>query len=241
MKEPVLTVKDLYKSYGRVEALKGISYSLKEHEILAVLGPNGAGKTTEINCLCGIIPFDSAQLYYRNELGRLPKEKLGLCPQELIIWKKLSLIEQLIYMGNLYEVPKNISSLRAEELLVNLGLIDKRRALAGSLSGGMKRRLNVALSLMHDPEILILDEPEAGLDPQSRILLRDFIKIQAKKRSVILTTHNMDEAERLADRLILIDHGEIIEEGSPSYMKERYSCSNLEEVFIHLTGRSLRD
>jgi ABC-2 type transport system ATP-binding protein len=144
MKEPVLTVKDLYKSYGRVEALKGISYSLKEHEILAVLGPNGAGKTTGINCLCGIIPFDSAQLYYRNELGRLPKEKLGLCPQELIIWKKLSLIEQLIYMGNLYEVPKNISSLRAEELLVNLGLIDKRRALAGSLSGGMKRRLNVA-------------------------------------------------------------------------------------------------
>lgn len=241
MDSPILSIKELHKSYGTLRALQGISYELYENEILGVLGPNGAGKTTGINCLCGIIPYDNGNVQYRGKSKGLSKDKLGLCPQELIIWKKLTLFEQLTYMGELYKVPKNKMENQANLLLQELGLKDKKHKMASTLSGGMKRRLNIALSLMHDPEVLILDEPEAGLDPQSRILVRDFIKRQSKLRSVILTTHNMDEAKKLSSRLILIDHGKIIEEGIPEEIIKKHNCKDLEEVFITLTGRSLRD
>lgn len=241
MKEAVLEIKGLKKSYGDLLAVKGIDYSLYENEILGVLGPNGAGKTTTINCLCGILPMDEGDVSFRGKHKKLPKEKLGLCPQELVIWKNLTLTEQLNYIGSLYGIKKKELKERSEKLLKELGLENKRNKLAKTLSGGMKRRLNIALSLLHDPEILVLDEPEAGLDPQSRILVRDFIKKQAKERAIILTTHNMDEAERLSSRLILIDHGEIIEEGTSKDLKEKHNCKNLEELFIKLTGHSLRD
>lgn len=241
MSEVVLEVKELKKSYGDVKAVKGISYSLYKNEILGVLGPNGAGKTTTINCLCGILPMDSGNVWFKSKTQKLPKEKLGLCPQELIIWKNLTLLEQLNYVGSLYKIPKDLVKSRSVTLLKDLGLFNKANKLAKTLSGGMKRRLNIALSLLHDPEILVLDEPEAGLDPQSRILVRDFIKRQADIRTVILTTHNMDEAERLSTRLILIDHGVIIEEGTSKELKNKYNCKTLEDLFIQLTGHSLRD
>lgn len=241
MNKPILSVKGLHKSYGNFKALKGITYELYENEILGVLGPNGAGKTTGINCLCGILPYDKGEVLYSGESNGFNKGLLGLCPQELIIWKKLSLFEQLKYMGELYKVPKRSISKQADHLLQELGLMEKKHVMAESLSGGMKRRLNIALSLMHDPEVLILDEPEAGLDPQSRILVRDFIKRESEKRSIILTTHNMDEARKLSSRLILIDHGKIIEEGIPEEIIKKHNCKDLEEVFIELTGRSLRD
>lgn len=241
MKKVVLEIRGLKKSYGDVKAVKGISYSLYQNEILGVLGPNGAGKTTTINCLCGILPIDEGEVNYKGKKEKLPKDKLGLCPQELVIWKNLTLMEQLNYIGSLYGLKKQYLKERSSYLLKELGLEEKKNKLAKTLSGGMKRRLNLALSLLHDPEILILDEPEAGLDPQSRILVRDFIKKQSQLRTIILTTHNMDEAERLSSRLILIDHGEIIEEGTSRELKDKHSCKNLEELFIKLTGHSLRD
>lgn len=241
MEKAILEIRGLKKSYGDLQAVKGISYSLKDNEILAVLGPNGAGKTTTINCLCGLLPRNSGDIFYKGEKREVPGDKIGLCPQELIIWDNLTLMEQLNYVGSLYKLKKAVLKERAEGLLKRLGLENKSRALAKSLSGGMKRRLNIALSLMHEPEVLVLDEPEAGHDPQSRILVREFIKSEAKKRAVILTTHNMDEAERLSHRLILVDHGEIIAEGTSYELKDKYGCKNLEEVFIHLTGHSLRD
>lgn len=241
MSEVILEVKKLKKSFDDVKAVNGISYSLYKNEILGVLGPNGAGKTTTINCLCGILPIDSGEIWYKGIKSKLPKENLGLCPQELIIWKNLTLLEQLNYMGSLYKIPKNLIKERSKKLLKDLGLSNKANKLAKTLSGGMKRRLNIALSLLHDPEVIVLDEPEAGLDPQSRLLVRDFIKKQSDLRSVILTTHNMDEAERLSSRLILIDHGKIIEEGTSKGLKDKYKCNTLEDLFIQLTGHSLRD
>lgn len=241
MRNPILEVKNIKKHYGDVTALNGISYSLYKNEILGVLGPNGAGKTTSINCLCGLLPMDSGKVIYKGIEVALPKKKLGLCPQELIIWDSLTLKEQLFYIGELYEIEKEIIYKRSTELVDLLGLANKKNKLAKTLSGGMKRRLNIALSLMHDPEILVLDEPEAGLDPQSRILVRNFIKEQSKIRTIILTTHNMDEAERLSTRLILIDHGLIIEKGTSEELKEKHNCKTLEDVFIKLTGHSLRD
>lgn len=233
-----LEVSLLKKSYEDLCAVDGISFCIQGASVTAVLGPNGAGKTTTINCICGLIPFDSGSIEFA---GNDPKGYIGLCPQELIIWDDLTVIDQLLFMASLYMIPVTTARPRALQLLNDLGLRGKIKARAKQLSGGMKRRLNIALSLMHNPELLILDEPEAGLDPQSRILVRDFIKKESENRAVILTTHNMDEAERLADHIILIDHGRIIEEGSKQYLLEKYDCSNLEDVFISLTGTSLRD
>jgi ABC-2 type transport system ATP-binding protein len=131
----------------------------------------------------------------------------------------LTCLEQLLFMGQMYNLPSNTVKSRAIELLNLLGLSDKTHVRASKLSGGMKRRLNICLALVHDPEILILDEPEAGLDPQSRILVRDFIKAYSKQKTVILTTHNMDEAERLSDRVAIIDHGKLLLLDTPINLK----------------------
>ncbi len=238
----LLSVSGLKKSYGEVEALKGISFNVNTSEILAILGPNGAGKTTAINCLAGLIPADDGILSLKCEkLAALEKGFIGLCPQEIVIWDQLTVLEQLNFIGSMYGIPKNECRGKSLMLLEALGLSEKRDSRGAALSGGMKRRLNIALSLVHDPKIIILDEPEAGLDPQSRLLVRNFLKKQARDRSVILTTHSMDEAQRMADRVILIDQGLIISEGTVDELLKRYSCRDLEEVFFKLTGRILRD
>jgi len=238
----LLSVSGLIKSYGEVKALKGISFEVNAREILAILGPNGAGKTTIINCLAGLLPADGGTLIVKGkEQPLLDRELIGLCPQEIIIWDQLTVMEQLSFIGSLYGIPKKERMARSTALLELLGLSEKRNARGTALSGGMKRRLNIALSLVHDPEIIILDEPEAGLDPQSRLLVRNFLKDQAERKAVILTTHSMDEAERMADRVILIDNGMIIATGGVKELLARYACRDLEEVFFRLTGRTLRD
>ncbi|HNM06733.1 MAG TPA: ABC transporter ATP-binding protein, partial [Leptospiraceae bacterium] len=131
---------------------------------------------------------------------------------------------------------------RSERLLLDLGLIEKRNSLGGTLSGGMQRRLNLALALIHDPELIILDEPEAGLDPQSRILVREYIRSLAGTKTVLLTTHDMDEADRLSGRIAIIDQGKLLRLGTPSELKNDFGRNvSLEDVFIGLTGRRLRE
>lgn len=232
----VLEVKNLKKSYGDLQALKGISLNIDKGEILALLGPNGAGKTTAIQCISHLIPPSGGEIILQGG----SKGSLGLCPQDIIIWDQLTLMEQLLLMGRLNGVPRELVKERSIDLLDRLGLTQKTNRQAKTLSGGMKRRLNVALSLVHDPALWILDEPEAGLDPQSRILVREFILEESARRAVLLTSHNMDEVQRTAQRILLIDQGQILDQGSLKDLLLRHESKDLEELFIKLTGRSLR-
>ena len=157
---------------------------------------------------------------------------MGLCPQEIVIWESLTCLEQMEFTARLYNVPRTVARNRSLELLNILGLEAKQRKLAKTLSGGMKRRLNIALALVHDPQILILDEPQAGLDPQSRILVREYIQSMAGERTVILTTHDMDEVDRLAERIGIIDHGELLVLDTSENLKNKVGEGDILELKI---------
>lgn len=208
--ETMIEIKGLKKRFGDLTAVDGLSFDISRNEIFGLLGPNGAGKTTTINMICGLSEPSEGTIKFGFNNGKDPKSLIGYCPQENIFYPKLTCLEQLIFIGQLYGIPTKKIKHTAIDLLNMLGLKDKTNVQAINLSGGMKRRLNICLALIHDPEILILDEPEAGLDPQSRILVRDFIKQFGKDKTVILTTHNMDEADRLADRIAIIDYGKLL-------------------------------
>lgn len=210
----VLVAEHLTKRFGALIAVDDVSLDVQEGEILGFLGPNGAGKTTCILMMCGLLKPDSGRVFVHGKpiCGSAAdvRAQVGVCPQETILWGKLTALEQLEFLGCLYGVSSQTARRRGRALLEVFGLSGKGDQLAGELSGGMKRRLNIALALVHDPEIVVLDEPEAGLDPQSRVLVREYVRSLARHKTVILTTHNMDEADRLADRVAIIDHGRLL-------------------------------
>lgn len=229
-----LKLQNISKSYGDLKAVNNLSLEIEAGTIFAFLGPNGAGKTTCLTILSGLLTKDGGTVSYKNKdvntaLGEW-KKRIGLCPQETILYSSLSCMDQLIYTASLYGISRKEGSRKAEQLLKDLGLFEKRKAYAGKLSGGMKRRLNLALSLIHDPEIIILDEPEAGLDPQSRLLVREFIKGLIPEKTVIYTTHNMDEAERLADKVGIIDRGVLLCTGGVKDLILKHSPEQTIEV-----------
>lgn len=229
-----LTVKGLSKYYSSLPAVDNISFSVFKGEVFGLLGPNGAGKTSIIKMLCGILKADSGLILLDGislaaEYNQI-KNLIGLCPQDIVIWEHLTCFEQLKFMGMSYGLSSRTAGERSESLLDALGLIDKKHKLAITLSGGMQRRLNIALALVHDPELIILDEPQAGLDPQSRILVRDFIRQLAKQKTVILTTHDMDEADRLSDRVAIIDHGKILMTDTPEKLKSKSGMGDIIQV-----------
>ena len=230
--ETVIRISDLRKHFGVVKAVDGISLDIKHGEVFGFLGPNGAGKTTTINMICGLLPASGGTVEFTDPQIRLDgvKNHLGVCPQENIFWPKLTCREQLVFMAEMYGFLGNDSRKRANHLLEMLGLIGKADTLAAKLSGGMKRRLNISLALIHDPAVLVLDEPEAGLDPQSRLLVRNFIIGLAREKTVILTTHNMDEADRLADRVAIIDHGKLLKLDTPGNLKRSIGEGDLLEI-----------
>lgn len=230
--ETLIKIEGLTKRYGEFTAVDGISFDINSNEIFGLLGPNGAGKTTAISMICGLLPVTEGEINFINCNGKDKKSMIGYCPQENIYYPKLTCLEQLLFIGSMYSLPLKIVKWRAIELLNLMGLGDKTHVRAGNLSGGMKRRLNICLALIHDPEILILDEPEAGLDPQSRILVRDFIKAYSKQKTVILTTHNMDEAERLSDRVAIIDHGKLLLVDTPHNLKRTVGEGDILELVI---------
>jgi ABC-2 type transport system ATP-binding protein len=223
MTTSVLQTKNLTKRFGALTAVDDLSLEVYEGEIFGFLGPNGAGKTTSINMMCGLLKPDAGQvlLHGKPVHGGDPdvRARVGVCPQEVIIWDKLTCLEQLEFIGESYGVPRNVARQRGAEWLERLGLAAKAGELGNQLSGGMKRRLNFALALVHDPQVIVLDEPEAGLDPQSRVLVRETIRSLSRKKTVILTTHNMDEAERVADRVAIIDHGRLVALDTPDALK----------------------
>lgn len=212
---------DLRKSYGQIEAVRGISFHVSENECYGFLGPNGAGKTTAIRMIYCFMPPSSGVL---EVLGldvktdsRKIKSQIGVVPQNNSLDPDLNVLENLIVYSQYFDMDKREATKRAEELLEFLSIAPRRSEQVEKLSGGMQRRLVIARALINDPKMLILDEPTTGLDPQARHLI--WQRLRELKRSgvtMILTTHYMEEAEQLCDRIALMDHGEIIEEGSPA-------------------------
>lgn len=233
----ILQIRNLSKSYGELLAVQDLSLDILPGEVFGLLGPNGAGKTTTIKMISGLLKPDSGEVLFQGkpitDCDVNNRRRIGICPQENVLWKKLSPSEQLVFLGEMYGMKSSLLQQRCRMLLDALGLIDSADKLAGTLSGGMQRRLNIALALIHDPEIVILDEPEAGLDPQSRISVREYIKSIAREKTIILTTHNMDEAERLADRVAIIDHGELLVLDTPDALKQTVGEGDVLEIVIH--------
>jgi len=243
MKEIVVQISNLIKKFADLTAVDGISFEINKGEIFGLLGPNGAGKTTTINMICGLLPPSSGEIVFQSvDVSSVDaRTHIGVCPQDNVFWPKLTCYEQLIFAGRMYDLQAKVVKKRARELLTLMGLEEKSNVLAKKLSGGMKRRLNICLALIHDPDILVFDEPEAGLDPQSRILVRDFIKSLAKQKTVILTTHNMDEAERLADRVAIVDHGKLLLLDTPENLKKSVGEGDTLEIILDTTNQQHLD
>jgi ABC-2 type transport system ATP-binding protein len=224
----------LCKSYNNQMVVDDLSVEIMEGEIFGLLGPNGAGKTTSIRMITGLLQPDSGEVMINGKraTGNDNRLNVGLCPQELVLWNNLTCREQLVFIAAMYNVRGQIAHHRADELLERMHLTEKRNKLAKTLSGGMQRRLNILMALMHDPGIIILDEPEAGLDPQSRVLVREFILSLSKIKTVVFTTHNMDEAERVCDRIAIIDSGKLLVAGSPDYLKKTIGKGDVLEIMF---------
>jgi ABC-2 type transport system ATP-binding protein len=237
MNTVVLQIQNLTKRYRTLLAVDDLNLEVCEGEIFGFLGPNGAGKTTSINMMCGLLRPDSGKVFIQGmpvssgDAGA--RARVGVCPQNTVIWEKLTCLEQLQFVGEMYGMSSKHSRQRGIELLEMLDLEEKRTKLGNTLSGGMKRRLNLALGLVHDPDIVVLDEPEAGLDPQSRVLVRDYIRSLARKKTVILTTQNMDEADRLTDRVAIIDHGKLLVVDTPENLKRTVGEGDVLEIELN--------
>ena len=214
--EDAVEVRDLFKSYGEVEAVRGISFEIPAGECFGLLGPNGAGKTTTVEILEGLlVPTSGYVVVLGRRWGgddRALRERLGVCLQQTVLSEKLQVGETLDLFRAFYANGRDPAPLIAE-----VGLTEKARARVGTLSGGQKQRLALACALVGDPELMFLDEPTTGLDPQSRRGVWDIVNaFKARRRTVLLTTHYMDEAQRLCDRVAVVDQGRIIALGSPA-------------------------
>jgi ABC-2 type transport system ATP-binding protein len=234
--KPALRVSGLTKRFGGLTAVDDLSLEVRRGEVFGFLGPNGAGKTTTIKMMCGLLRPDSGTVEIGGR-GLVPgsaaaRRLIGLSPQNIVVWEMLTCREQLEFLGRAYGLGRAAARNRSRELLSSFGLEEKGNRLAKTLSGGMKRRLNIALALVHEPEILFLDEPQAGLDPQSRVLVRDIIRGQARRATVVLTTHDMEEAEKLSDRVSIIDRGRLLVLDTAAGVKNRLGGGDLIEVEI---------
>lgn len=246
MKQTAIVMENLVKKFEDVTAVDEISLEVPKGELFGLLGPNGAGKTTMINILCGLVKPTSGSAavggYDVQKKTVEVKELIGVCPQETAIYPYLTGSENVELFGNLHTMNKETLKARRDLLLEKMGLTQDAKRKTEKYSGGMKRRLSLILALIHDPQIAFLDEPTVAMDPQSRRAVWDFIKdLKGEGKTVILTTHYMEEAEELCDCVGIIDHGKLIALGSPADLISKNKVKNLEEVFIKLTGRKIRE
>jgi ABC-2 type transport system ATP-binding protein len=234
------------KKFEDVTAVDGLSLEIEKGELFGLLGPNGAGKTTLINVLCGLLEPTSGSVHVggydvRKETAKV-KELIGACPQDTAAYSFLYGRENVELFGNLQAMPRDELKKNTDELLEKMSLAEDANRRFGKYSGGMKRRINLIIALVHDPEIAFLDEPTVAMDPQSRHAVWDFIKeLERKDKTIILTTHYMEEAQELCDRVGIIDHGKLIALGAPRQLMDKFQAENLEEVFLELTGRKIRE
>lgn len=222
----MLSVSGLSKSFGERRAVDGVSFQVQRGQTVGLLGPNGAGKSTTVSMICGLIKADAGSVTLDGEPvvqgASAAKQKLGLVPQDLALYEELSAIENLKLFGALYGLKGAALAKRAEEVLALVGLSDRAKDKPSTFSGGMKRRLNIAAALLHDPQLLILDEPTVGVDPQSRNAIFDTLEaLKAQGRSLIYTSHYMEEVERLADHIVIIDHGKVLANAAPAELYRR--------------------
>jgi ABC-2 type transport system ATP-binding protein len=215
----VLEAKGLEKSFGDLKAVNGASFHIAPGETYGLLGPNGAGKTTAISMIAGLLEIDRGEVRIKGEVmtprSIAPKAHLGLVPQDLAIYPDLTASENMTFFGRLYGMPKDALKARVAQVLEVVGLSDRATDVTKEFSGGMKRRLNIAIGLLHSPQLLILDEPTVGVDPQSRNAILEAVEqLSTEGMAVLYTTHYMEEAERLCDRVGIIDQGQIKAEGT---------------------------
>jgi ABC-2 type transport system ATP-binding protein len=241
-----IILKNLTKRYEDVTAVDHLSLQVETGELFGLLGPNGAGKTTTINILCCLLKPTSGSatvggLDVLKEETKI-KELIGVAPQETAVYRSLTGRENIELFGDLHLMPKEELKKNADELLEKVGMKKDAKRRVAKYSGGMMRRISLAMALVHDPKIAFLDEPTVGMDPQSRHAVWDFIKeLRKKNRTVILTTQYMEEAEALCDRVAIIDHGKLIALGTPKELEDKHKARDLEEVFLQLTGRRIRE
>ena len=215
----VLEAKGLEKSFGDLKAVNGATFHIAPGETYGLLGPNGAGKTTAISMIAGLLEIDGGEVLINGAVmtprAIAPKAHLGLVPQDLAIYPDLTAAENMTFFGRLYGMPKDALKTRVAQVLEVVGLSDRATDVTKEFSGGMKRRLNIAIGLLHSPQLLILDEPTVGVDPQSRNAILEAVEqLSSEGMAVLYTTHYMEEAERLCDRVGIIDQGKIMAEGT---------------------------
>lgn len=223
---PALSAQALRKRYGERLAVDGISLQARAGECLGLLGPNGAGKSTTINLICGLTPADAGSVQVGGQdmatAGVACKRRIGLVTQELALIEELPAATNVELFGALYGLNVSRCRARAAIVLAQVGLSDRAKDKPASFSGGMKRRLHIACALVHDPDVLLLDEPTAGVDPQSRhAIFETLIALKAQGKALVYTTHYMEEVERLADRIVIVDHGRVVAEGTLAELVRR--------------------
>jgi lipooligosaccharide transport system ATP-binding protein len=243
---PAILARDLHKAYGGLVAVDGVDFEVAPGECLGFLGPNGAGKTTTMKMIYGLARVDSGRLevlgldvvHRRREV----KARLGVVPQDDNLDRQLTVREQLLVHGAFHGLRGAAARDRADELLEFARLADRADAQVRELSGGMRRRLLIARALVNRPELVVLDEPTTGLDPQARLVVWSTLgALRAEGVTLVLTTHYMEEAARLCDRLVIMDAGRIVVDGSPAALCARFGEDDLEGVFLAATGRGLDD
>jgi lipooligosaccharide transport system ATP-binding protein len=233
--EPMIHAKGLRKAFGEFEAVKGIDIDVRRGEAFGFLGPNGAGKSSTMRMIAAVSPISGGELRILGmdpaEHGPAIRARLGVCPQEDTLDNELNVFDNLYIYGRYFGIPKGEVRSRAEELLEFVQLAEKRKSKVEDLSGGMKRRLTIARSLINRPDLLLLDEPTTGLDPQARHVLWDrLFRLKQQGVTLVITTHYMDEAEQLCDRLVVMDRGVIAAEGSPLDLIREHSTREVAEL-----------
>jgi linearmycin/streptolysin S transport system ATP-binding protein len=244
---------NLVKTFDKQEAVKGVSFTIGKGEIFGLLGPNGAGKSTTINMMCGYLePTSGDTIIDGRSIAKEPlkvKRALGVVPQEIALYKDLTSMDNLEFFGEIYGLSAKERTARAEEVLRFVSLYERRKEPIKNFSGGMQRRINMAIALLHQPTLLLMDEPTVGVDPQSRENIFDTIEqLRDQGITILYTTHYMEEAERLCNHIAIMDEGQIIAMGTLEQLlamrdeqREVQRPHGLQELFIQLTGKTLRD
>jgi ABC-2 type transport system ATP-binding protein len=247
MSESVIMAHDAVKTFGDIEAVRSISFEVKSGEIFAFLGPNGAGKSTTISMLTTMLrPTSGKMLINGHDVTKeqdLARKSFGIVFQDPALEEELTAYENMVIHAVLYHIPKKERAGRIEELLKLVDLWERRDSYVKTYSGGMRRRLEIARGLMHHPKILFLDEPTLGLDTQTRNLLWDYVERLSRREgmTIFFTTHYLDEAEAVADRIAIIDHGKIVATGTVAQLAKQTKTKTLEGAYLELTGKEVRD
>jgi ABC-2 type transport system ATP-binding protein len=246
MSESAIKINNLTKRFDDITAIENLSLDIGWGELFGILGPNGAGKSTLVNILNTLLePTDGSATVDGHDVEYDPegvREVIGVCPQEPAYYRFLTGEENIILMGEMHLVPKEVLRERLRAMVEKISMEDHIRRRAKEYSGGMIRRVSMLMALISNPKIALLDEPTVAMDPQSRRAVWDFIReLKAEGKTIILTTHYMEEAQELCDRIAIIDEGTLVELGTPEELMKKHKAKNLEEVFLKLTGKKLRE